>query len=868
MNFDSSKRASGASILKVTRFPAGDEQKVIQERAGLKEYPSMPAWLEAANGQPRGDGVFAVKPTVLIGGGGVTATHRIIKLTELLSQHERALQQLKKSGVPFDAHLRFINLEKSADYGGYAFGPGQAGTANTPLEDDRKLITDTIDWVLRHEAEILKSDHPVGATLLADAKKLAPARLNGQPLDDQRALIERRFMGEVDHWRLIKAAQDATERFPNVDFALVYNTVAKDIVPSIDDGAKVLVGPADQGGVQGDLEIEAGHVGLHPGPQLRPAVGPDHPAYPFVYQGVMDGRRIQDAMRAQGLLDENGHLLEGKKIFVGGLKLSALDTMVAFNRVMPVLVPDGKGGYTVDEEVAKKYQGALTTINREGLPPVPRYVYSPSSMSERVLALGTTEELLALFTHENGSQVYKAWHTLERAVLASALGTTPDKLEQRIDNEALIRIWHAQTQKVREIERQAGEMKNPADMEAKLKERLDIRESMERLIYLRTIIGAGMEKNLAEAFGSTAQSYPALFDGRMGYPFHRAQPAGVTDATQITGPNKDLMDVQDRRMQPVTASPYQVHDVIALLMKAGVLMQLNGTSYMEFEPSQEGGRALRHTKRKDCEFDYGLISPTFQVKSPVVKAVGQRVETALKGVADVDPQEAVYYPKLRKNLLLEDKETGVPLPVDATLLSGKGWTQGMNTDRQTTYADVRTDLNNKESALETAASLASRDLCLAILNAKGVSNPHRTLEGLYMSFVPDDRRYGEEVKRLEQAFDTAMAKSECLKAFMSQVAAGRGDTQTGGPVALTYGDVRVRADSAERAFEDAVTRLATDPVFRDAVVAHYKSSPAYQRFTPPKDMDSYERRFVDYPPHIHKQVLQSVINIGLGRERL
>ena len=119
-----------------------------------------------------------------------------------------------------------------------------------------------------------------------------------------------------------------------------------------------------------------------------------------------------------GLIGGNCRLKSGVKLLVGGSGLSTLDELIALSgeKVMDLVEPvlDSSGekmepgavtGYQIKEQAKADYKGAIRVVSFRKLKLIePRHSTSPEWVPEAE-PLGNTEELHALFLHNQGEEV-------------------------------------------------------------------------------------------------------------------------------------------------------------------------------------------------------------------------------------------------------------------------------------------------------------------------------------------------------------------------------------------------------------------------------------------------------------------------------
>lgn len=479
------------------------------------------------------------------------------------------------------------------------------------------------------------------------------------------------------------------------------------------------------------------------------------------YVGEMSRAGLRVFLEQQGLLDDHGMLKSGTRVLTGGSGLSVYDQVQVLGAFMGLtrVNADNPLGYEVTETAKRKYPNAiLITSNTPGKWISPRHS-NTVRWTQNLEPISGAREQHALFLHNQGEEIYKAWEDICVATIAAAAGVTPGTVRhQRMVTEdaagrtpAQARYEPMTTDELLTMQRQQTER------------HLRLKDNEEHTLYgakrqafLSTVLGLGLARDPDATAKQMSAEAPLTYKDRAGYMMHRAQLNGITEpGTEVARDSGKLFAVSQDRFQDVTASPAIIHALIPELIEAGIAKYTPG-NYANIQLNDSGsGRPLSFADHNGnrTEHDFFLVSPVFSLNANAAEAslAGQ-----VEPVVPDDPAKS-NVPRVGQNRMIRRKD-GAPLSVESYGLAGKGVRHGDSWVGIFAY-----DVNNRESAVQVAPGLAYRRMAVQHLATAGRVDPVGDVEKLYEKHYGDDREYAKEVERFRGAFRSAMEKASFLR---------------------------------------------------------------------------------------------------------
>ena len=525
------------------------------------------------------------------------------------------------------------------------------------------------------------------------------------------------------------------------------------------------------------------------------------------YVGPMSKEKLGAFLESKGLLDENGKLKPGTKVLTGGSSLSVYDQLLALDKFMGLMESDPASpyGYRITDEAKDSHKDSiLITSATPGKWVPPRHTETPR-WTQDLRPIAGAREQHALFLHNDGEEVYKAWDDIQVATVAAATGRTPKQVRvEGTTTEEVLAVQMKETEK--HLKASGGESEKTL-------------YGAKRQAALSTLLGYGMEPDLAAASAEMNEAAPLTFKGRAEYLIHRAQLRAITNPeSPVSKNNRALISVGNQRMQEVLASPVLTHALAPQLMEAGIARYTPG-SYGNINADGEA-RSLSFVDQKGekTEHDFFLVSPTFQRSA-------NPAERSLEGQVDPIDVTAPSVARVGQNRMLS-RFDGAPLNVEDYGLSGRGvW--GSEASLVGVYGP---DVSNRESAVQVAPGLAYRRMAQQHLAAAGRLDPVGDVEAMYTDLYPDEEAYRNEVEAFKGNFDSAMEKAAYLRTVESR-------TNENPQLHLEF-------------YEKARTPEGRREIGR---VAYEEERAQIEAFSP-TGRDQYFSRFLDAPDHIHEQV--------------
>ena len=802
---------------------------------------------------------------VLVGGGPRTSS-QICAEIDLMLQYKDHFREIRALGGKYDIRttydMRTTVVEKQSRDSighGMAWNQDQQGTTNTGAEgwgydqrlrelyvrEKERLLVEARTPLVRslfakafseaQEAHATKAElQAAGGTVLspeleppaakrprleetpgmeertaAAAKPETAVERETRPRTDRAAAV-RSELGKEEHGYFesrVRAAQEDDLIGQLYKLEIIPQSTVSKVDPTSPLRPRVSVQ-----GAAGDVrQIDADVVRLNTGTPLAPPL-PDWQAdvAERSYIGPMSGEKLSAFLSERQLLDEKGMLKPGTKVLTGGTGLSLYDQLLVLDQVMGLSQEDYRNplGYRVADQAKKDHQGAiLITSNTPGKWISPRHSHTPQWTQDLEPVSGAREQH-ALFLHNQGEEVYRAWETICIATVAAATGQTPAVVRhENMTTEQLLALQRSETEKNLTAE--------PGKKDRTL-------YGAKRQAYLSTLLGMGLERDPMSAAARLGQTAPLTYKGRIGYLMHRAQLNGITRPDSVVAANNGpLIAVGNERMQDVTASPALIHAFAKELIDAGIACYTRG-SYGGISVDESSGKlSFEDAQGERTEHDFFLVSPTFQLgANPAERSLEDHV-LPVTG-------EIPYVARVGQNRMVL-RPDGVPLSVESYGLGARG----VRRPDGSHVGNFANDVNNRESAIQVAPGLAYRRLAEQHLATAGRIDPVGDVEAMYRDLLPDEAAYDAEVGQYREDFESAMHKAAYLNAI-EEIA---GDDAA--EFARLY---RLGANEADRilhggaAYQAKLVEVAQSGEFN------------------PASRDAYFDRFVDAPDHIHEQV--------------
>lgn len=802
-------------------------------------------------------------------GGGPRGVIQAMAEAQLIQEQLGDFQYLQSLGAQYAMKTTIIEKRGEEALGrGNAWGPEQGlGTTNTGSETVAEGLLDYDSRLTyfastrRAELQDQSSPNPVVAALLH--KGFDGSRgPKGTPMVD-RSMLTRAQQGqeEADTFNRVRQgmAESRDYDFYRLDVKTNVSVEHIDITSAGSPDKPVLTLKANGSDAKETLQVDG--VRLNTGTTLVSPIR-DQAVAAHSFIEAMDHHKLNAFLQEKGLLDQAGHLKPGAKIVLGGTSLSAYDQLLALlSGALPVMERDDEHpmGYKVRDDMKERYQGAIVFVsNTAGKWVPPRHAHTPI-WSQTTAPLGNVQEQHALFLHQQGEQVFGAWSTLADASVALSQGITPEQVSQRgLSTEALLQAQHASSmQSAAKLLLARDLPEGSSEKSEKINEATHTLEGARRQAYFSTLLGMGMAHDPGQIDELNKQA-PATYAGRGGYPMIRALPKAISEpGTEAWQNNVDVMKrFESMSGEDLIASPMYVHDCAAQLFEAGIATHMQA-SYGDIRAGNGGQHALSVTGRDGqvLEFDAFVVSPTFQRK-------------ANSAVMSLEGQNQPMHPQLpevgrvavnRRILSQEGKASNV----QDFSLNGKGGAVNIGGNQWRKTAVFAYDVNNRESAVETARGLALQRLAKEHLVAAGFEQADQMLEGLYRSLQPTDAAHDKEAAQFKPHFHAAMTRSSFLEAASM---AANGDGETFKKLAEVSRQITAHEQPKVKTMAALMEPfMGVAPEEGERASARYADALAKPAAFKPSSNADYQQRFVDLPLQTHEKVYEMALQKANAR---
>ena len=791
---------------------------------------------------------------ILVGGGPRTSTQISAEIDRLLKPDiMRDIKEIQGLGGVYSLVTTIVEKRRENTIGmGEAWNEDQQGTVNTGAERgqefDERLRTDYIERnslyssAAQHfppalaafrKAELEADEAGITKSELQSTVTSAPAKEEARPAQrpeateqpdsaepnrkERRVQVDRAFglrylLGQEEHKhfnaRLDKAnATDWLKKIYKVQIFPDTTVVAVDASPPLKASLTLTDKQGNTSSIEADMvRMNTGTTLASPLTAAQEDVGRN-----YSYIGPMSREKLKAVLKKRQLLGPDDRLKPGTSVLTGGSGLSLYDQLVVLDSLMGLtrMHPSSPTKWVIDEEAKQKYKGAiLITSNTDGKWISPRHSHTPA-WTQKLTPISNATEQHALFLHNQGEEIYKAWQDICIASIAAATGMTPKQARlEGMNTEELLSLQLAETRK---HDQAAPEHRSRTLFGAR------------REAFLGTVVGTGLERDFEQAAATLAIAAPLTYVS--GYIMHRAQVNAITDPdAPISQNNRALIDVHNGRFQDITASPAIVHRLAKDLMDAGIARYTPG-SYSAIEVAPNGSSPpliFRDFAGNESRHDVFVVSPIFNLKA-------NPAELSLTGQVAPLHADTPHIARVGPNRMFRGTDD-TPLSVESFSNASKG----TRASRESFIGVYAYDVNNRDSAVQVSSGLAHRRLAEMHLSAAGWLDPYGDVQKMYQDLYPNEEAYRAEVETFRGDFASATYKA----ALMRQAERLAGD------------------DPNEfRRLYEIYAEAARDPnKLRDLGNQALAGESAEMPEFTPASREKYFGRFVDAPDHIHERV--------------
>ena len=825
-------------------------EKVVRGESAealLDQVVSGPAIVPA--GPVIGNAPVQLMRLVYIGAGPRT-TSDVRAEIDFLAEHIRDFEELEAVGADYDMRSTVIDQAPRSNFGkGYAWnarqGAGNVNTGGELLSYDQlaakyKEVTHNKEFMQRNLHE-----HPVGHSNIDLGIRSTAIMSDPEHPFMERAVLSRQHQGEQE-------AQHFDER---VDYARrnLSRLYTVELLPdttvtglNITADPKMPVAEIGSGGsVRGNMMRLV--TGTTPRKPVR-----NEAVLTRTYCDWMNQEDLHDFFDRLGLTGANGKLRPGVKILVGGSGLSTLDELTALcggkvmDLVEPVLGSSGEAmdphsvtGYQVREQARNDYQGAIRIVSTRKLKLIePRH----STLQDWLPAtapLGNTEELHALFLHNQAEQLFEDWYTLMTASTARALNTVPDDVIDKVTGtvdgyeelrttEQLAAKHYRESEQYGKALRQAELATDPDERKRLFYEAGLTRPGIMRSAIISAVFGVGMARDPLAEVTKMSKKAPLTYKGRGNtYLYRRAALSAITKSeTELTkgGKNKLHTGRLQEYKQYYTSSPYRIQSLFHVLFDAGIATYQEG-DYNDITAGPDGSKLILGGE----EFHAFVVSPQFgRNLDPLIKSLNDQVMPVAESQGLEAGNGVAHLPRIARHRMVYTRGGELSHLEDQSLN-----TLGIrNPSGDGMVSMTAFDLNNRRSAYEDAPMLAVRRFAIEHLAAAGIDDPVAVVESMYSATLPAEEQYQSEVAQFSSHYREAKEKAAYLEAIANKY--GRDPEAY-----LLYTQPQyVMSPGARVAFGGP---------------SYIERKDAIPEYHPPSGEDYFER-FVDSPMHIHMAV--------------
>ena len=794
---------------------------------------------------------------VYIGAGPRTTSHVRAEI-DFLTKHESDFRMLADAGADYKIKSTVIDQAPRSNFGrGYAWNNRQGvGNVNSGGESPSyEQLAAKYKEVTQNKEAMQRSlyENPVGhSNIDLGVRSTAIIADPGQPYME-RAVLSRQHQGEQEAQHFDERVEYARKNLSE------YYTV--ELIPDTTvTGVNITADPKRPAAEIGSGEPVTGDMmrlvtGTIPKKPVR-----DKHVLNRTYSDWMNQEDLHEFFDRLGLIGGNGKLISGIKLLVGGSGLSTLDELIALSgeKVMdliePVLDssgekmdPDSTTGYQIKEQAKADYKGAIRIVSSRKLKLIEPRHSTPPEWVPKTEPLGNTEELHALFLHNQGEQVFEDWMTIMVASIARALNTVPDDVINKViktatgyeeleTTEQLAAKHYQETEQYGEVFRQAEMATDPRERKRLFYKAGLTRPGIMRSAILSALIGLGMSRDIGATLGEMNEKAPVTYKGRAGtYQYLRGEPSALTlSGSELTreGRNRVYMRQFEEFKQYLTASPYRIQSLFHKLFESGIATYQEG-DYNNIKVNDDGSKLILDGE----EFDAFVVSPIFgRNLDPVIQSLDDQVMPIAESQGLKAGYGVAHLPKMAHHRLVYTKGGTLSHLEDQSLNA-----QGIRNPHGGSIVAMRAfDVNNRDSAYEDAPMLAVRRFAIEHLAAAGIEDPVGVVESLYNALLPTEEQYQSEVAQFSAPYYEAKEKAAYLEIIQDKY--GRNP------------ESYMQYTKPEYVMSSEARKTQGGQPYRErkAVIPDYQ----------PASRGDYHERFIDSPMHIHEMVYKQALAIA------
>ncbi|KAF3106234.1 hypothetical protein TWF103_006342 [Orbilia oligospora] len=421
------------------------------------------------------------------------------------------------------------------------------------------------------------------------------------------------------------------------------------------------------------------------------------------FSGIPNSAQVAEYLENQKMLDNEGYIIPGKSIFIGGIGLSAFDfvgIILAKTKIVK-FDPDTKE-FTIDEAEAKRNRNLVTFFSRtEGIFGACRHVNDAVKYLDSELI---TPEMILSLTLQNDLDTYPTFFELARILAAASCSSRrmPSQIE-----ESMSTIEH--------MDRMATENEVLDKNSEILTETGLFRKWMWSFIFTHTMGPQPLQQRAA-----LVEKYNHIV--RHGWHNWRSMSYDISHKPQNEANDTGyLRHCHYRRiaLNYIAGAPFEIHLLITRLYKLGVISWMQG-AYEDLTWSKEARMFNLKGQRAD-----GLIA------SRRLTAKNDKLGSRILEQAHTPAGEPVWH----KGRLLKNK-VGEYLHVFELGFTGHGkqWF----------------DTNANEGAYQLMPIITNMAIIIESLISKGVEKPLNELMELHNAVLPKDEEFDAQAKQLEE----------------------------------------------------------------------------------------------------------------------
>lgn len=738
----------------------------------------------------------------------------IIHQAIVILAHREHLKKIRNRGVHFVLHYTiFEKLSLACDGIGIAFQTNCDAAVNTNTTTPLTFLGNKVDPAILALADLASTARPIleaeYLTILAELEYRNPpaailfkkAFKFDHKLNDAGACMTRGKWGRIQLDNVHSALKYIRENVPEMFVEIHYSHEVVDVDFSNRIKPRLIV---NWTGDYRRMSYEFDFVSFAHGTPLSSPLKPEvaHKAYSL----TPNHDTMREYLRECGVLDENSHLIPGKKIACTGLSLSFYDYATLLLAFLPGFqLDDSPAGFTLHG--SSQYKDLLTVISRANRGPAPPRTALDMNWRGGGRFFFSARDMHVLRLQRNSNWLPTAYKFLE-----AHIGRSTHKIPRQVNSHGSIAEYMASYHEDNQINLHGAGITET---------------DLLRAGYISFAFGTGIAADVDAAEDCLLREAPITRNGRLGIPMFTASGVEMSSAdNNNTEENIEFFDHWNELVLFLAASPVVLQNTVAEMFTSGIATHQKG-KFDEIGISPTTGKVTFQGQ----EFD-ALLAPMIMKREndPVLKFTRRFVKEITPGV-----------PEYGKGGSFKTKDGK---PINAFDGGMGGWGTTLSSNGRTVGAQWNGLTNSHFAATACSGHQAYHTLALAIAFCLHPDeSPIETVTDVFHTILPEPREFDDEVNSFRSDWEDLQDRHFFLR--LAETLAG---------------------DNVERYYnitnhifsKDARDRFIRQLRGRDkAVHDTLRREFVWKEYDPPT-CAQYEARFADYTTPQYEEILHEM----------